>query len=172
MIGDGPSRPPRATETSGHGMIQRDPAEDGGRKFSKTDWKWLLVAFGLLVLFLIGFSWWRQDVEPVVIAEPSTFVVGSGGTLVAEYGYDDGITVAEMVGIPLSKRELGSSKVVPITYAQAHELRSQTDQNLVRAPLYPGDRILTMRYPNGRVDFENSFVLFTPARGSPELAKR
>ena len=158
-------------EENFHARILRDPAKPE-RKFSKTDWKWLFVAFVLLVLFLTGLYWWKQDVaEPVVVAQPSTFVANAGDSLVKEYGYDDSISVAEFVGLPLSKRELGG-KLVPISYTEARNLRSQTDRNLVRAPVYPGDRINSMRYPSGQVDLINGFVLFSPAPGSPELAKR
>lgn len=128
-------------------------------------------AIMIMMLAVLAMMWPTAPEAPAIKSQPSTFVASSGDSLVKEYGYDNAINIAEFVGLPLGKRELGG-KLVPITYAKARELRSETDQNLVRAAIYPKDRIQTMRYPNGQVDLINGFVLFTPAPNSPPLAKR
>lgn len=131
----------------------------------------LLILAAMLGLALLGVFSFVLFWPKAEVATPSTFVVHPGDSLIRTYGFDDGINVAERLRVPLRKREIGSDVLIPITYDEARALKSTTDRNLVTAMLFPGDRILTMRFPDGHVDMED-FVLFAPAPLAPQAAER
>ena len=135
----------------------------------------LILAFTLAVVLLAGGGIWLQPVKMLPAAETSTasiFEVRDGDSLIKAYGFDDAVTIAERLSMPLRKKELGSNRLTRISYDQARALKAKTDRNLVVAKLYVGDRIMTMRYPNGQINVKTGFVFFSPAPRTPELAER
>ncbi len=112
----------------------------------------------IIILMIIGSVLWWGVSESL---KPNFTIGGHGDSLLRhDLGYQRSIAVANKVGLPIYKKEIGGRKTL-ISYEEARKLENATDQTRISVPVYPGDQF-NLRFG----------TQFRPGPGAPAARKR